>query len=167
MIKMNMINKFFTLVVAIVFLVSCGSEPKQATETAPVEEVKEKPLEVFDIRAVGNTMAEMKYDVENITVKEGSRIKINLINEGVDIAMQHNILFVNFGKRKDLAAKAVQAGGDKNYIPEDPNLIAASSMAQPGETVVLEFDAPKKGNYEFFCSYPGHSQMMRGYLFVK
>ncbi len=164
---MNMINKFFTLVVAIVFLASCGSEPKQATETAPVEEVKEKPLEVFDIRAVGNTMAEMKYDVENITVKEGSRIKINLINEGVDIAMQHNILFVNFGKRKDLAAKAVQAGGDKNYIPEDPNLIAASSMAQPGETVVLEFDAPKKGNYEFFCSYPGHSQMMRGYLFVK
>ena len=164
---MNMINKFFTLVVAIVFLASCGSEPKQATETAPVEEVKEKPLEVFDIRAVGNTMTEMKYDVENITVKEGSRIKINLINEGVDIAMQHNILFVNFGKRKDLAAKAVQAGGDKNYIPEDPNLIAASSMAQPGETVVLEFDAPKKGNYEFFCSYPGHSQMMRGYLFVK
>ena len=164
---MNMINKFFTLAVTIVFLASCGSEPKQATETAPVEEVKEKPLEVFDIRAVGNTMAEMKYDVENITVKEGSRIKINLINEGVDIAMQHNILFVNFGKRKDLAAKAVQAGGDKNYIPEDPNLIAASSMAQPGETVVLEFDAPKKGNYEFFCSYPGHSQMMRGYLFVK
>ena len=162
-----MINKFFTLVVAIVFLASCGSEPKQVTETAPVEEVKEKPLEVFDIRAVGNTMAEMKYDVENITVKEGSRIKINLINEGVDIAMQHNILFVNFGKRKDLAAKAVQAGGDKNYIPVDPNLIAASSMAQPGETVVLEFDAPKKGNYEFFCSYPGHSQMMRGYLFVK
>ena len=164
---MNMINKFFTLVVAIVFLASCGSEPKQATETAPVEEVKEKPLEVFDIRAVGNTMAEMKYDVENITVKEGSRIKVNLINEGVDIAMQHNILFVNFGKRKDLAAKAVQAGGDKNYIPEDPNLIAASSMAQPGETVVLEFDAPKKGNYEFFCSYPGHSSKMRGYFFVK
>ena len=65
------------------------------------------------------------------------------------------------------AAKAVQAGGDKNYVPEDPNLIAASDMAQPGETVVLEFDAPKKGNYEFFCSYPGHSQMMRGYLFVK
>ena len=45
-------------------------------------------------------MAEMKYDVENITVKEGSRIKVNLINEGVDIAMQHNILFVNFGKEK-------------------------------------------------------------------
>ena len=164
---MKMINNIFTLVVAIFFLASCGSEPKQTSEPTQAEEIKEKPLEEFTIRAVGNTMAEMKYDVENITVKEGSKVKITLINEGIDVAMQHNILFVNFGKRKDLAAKAVQAGGDKNYIPQDPNLIAASDMAMPGETVVLEFDAPKKGNYEFFCSYPGHSMMMRGYLFVK
>ena len=164
---MKMINNIFTLVVAIFFLASCGSDHKQTSEPTQAEEIKEKPLEEFTIRAVGNTMAEMKYDVENITVKEGSKVKITLINEGIDVAMQHNILFVNFGKRKDLAAKAVQAGGDKNYIPQDPNLIAASDMAKPGETVVLEFDAPKKGNYEFFCSYPGHSMMMRGYLFVK
>ena len=164
---MKMINNIFTLFVALLFLASCGSEPKQTSEPTQAEEIKEKPLEEFTIRAVGNTMAEMKYDVENITVKEGSKVKITLINEGIDVAMQHNILFVNFGKRKDLAAKAVQAGADKNYIPQDPNLIAASDMAMPGETVVLEFDAPKKGNYEFFCSYPGHSMMMRGYLFVK
>ena len=162
-----MINNIFTLVVALFFLGSCVSEPKQTSEPTQAEEIKEKPLEEFTIRAVGNTMAEMKYDVENITVKEGSKVKITLINEGIDVAMQHNILFVNFGKRKDIAAKAVQAGADKNYIPQDPNLIAASDMAKPGETVVLEFDAPKKGNYEFFCSYPGHSMMMRGYLFVK
>jgi azurin len=164
---MNKINKFFTLAISLFLLVSCGSDPKQTSESSQVEEVKEKTLVEFNIRAVGNTMAEMKYDVENITVKEGSRVKITLVNEGIDVAMQHNILFVNFGKRKDVAAKAVQAGGDKNYIPEDPNLIAASDMAKPGQTVTLEFDAPKKGNYEFFCSYPGHSQMMRGYLFVK
>ena len=164
---MNKINKVVSLVVSLFLLVSCGSEPKQSSESSQIEDVKEKTLVEFNIRAVGNTMAEMKYDVENITVKEGSRIKITLVNEGIDVAMQHNILFVNFGKRKDVAAKAVQAGGDKNYIPEDPNLIAASDMAKPGQTVTLKFDAPKKGNYEFFCSYPGHSQMMRGYLFVK
>ena len=32
--------------------------------------------------------------------------------------------------------------------------------ANPGETVTLEFKAPA-GNYEFFCSYPGHSGKMR------
>ena len=164
---MNKINKFFTLAISLFLLVSCGSGSDSGSGSSQIEEVKEKTLVEFNIRAVGNTMAEMKYDVENITVKEGSRIKITLVNEGIDVAMQHNILFVNFGKRKDVAAKAVQAGGDKNYIPEDPNLIAASDMAKPGQTVTLEFDAPKKGNYEFFCSYPGHSSKMRGYFFVK
>ena len=164
---MKMIKNIFIVSMSIFFLASCGSDSKQANEAAVVEEVKEKPVVEFNIRAVGHTMAEMKYDVENITAQEGTRIKINLINEGIDMAMQHNILFVNFGKRKDVAAKSLQAGADKSYIPEDPNLIAASEMAMPGQTVVLEFDAPKKGNYEFFCSYPGHSQAMRGYLFVK
>jgi len=164
---MKMIKNIFTLSFVLIFLASCGSDPGTGNGQTQPEVVVEKPLAEFNIRAIGNTMAEMKYDVENITVKEGSRIKITLVNEGIDVAMQHNILFVNFGKRKDVAAKAVQAGGDKNYIPEDPNLIAASDMAKPGQTVSLEFDAPKKGNYEFFCSYPGHSQMMRGYLFVK
>ena len=126
-----------------------------------------KKVEEFDVRAIGNTMAEMKYDIENITVKEGVKIKINLINEGIDQAMLHNILFVNFGKRKDVAAAAVTAGNDKAFVPDHPELIAASSLAKPGETVTFEFDAPKKGNYEYFCSYPGHSQIMRGYLFVK
>ena len=126
-----------------------------------------KKVEEFDVRAIGNTMAEMKYDIENITVKEGVKIKINLINEGIDQAMLHNILFVNFGKRKDVAAAAVTAGNDKAFVPDHPELIAASALAKPGETVTFEFDAPKKGNYEYFCSYPGHSQIMRGYLFVK
>ena len=162
-----MIKQLFTFIIGLVLFCSCGSEPKESIEASNSEVIQQKPLEEFNIRALGNTMMDMEYDVTNITVKEGSRIRINLINEGVDIAMQHNILFVNFGKRKDVAAKSLKAGGDKNYIPEDPNLIAASDMAKPGETVVLEFDAPKKGNYEFFCSYPGHSQKMRGYLFVK
>ena len=121
----------------------------------------------FNISAVGNTMQDMKYDIENITVKEDSWVRITLKNEGVDAAMLHNILFVNFGKRKDLAVKATEAGSAKEFIPEDENLIAASKLAKPGETVVLEFQAPKKGNYEFFCSYPGHAMMMRGYFFVK
>tara|TARA_B110000211_G_scaffold65591_1_gene75565 strand:- start:1214 stop:1396 length:183 start_codon:yes stop_codon:yes gene_type:complete len=26
---------------------------------------------------------------------------------------------------------------------------------------------PKKGNYEYLCTYPGHAEIMRGYFFVK
>jgi len=47
------------------------------------------------------------------------------------------------------------------------DVIAASDLAMPGETVVLEFKAPSKGNYEYLCTYPGHGEIMRGYFFVK
>ena len=164
---MNLIKNFLALFIAVTLLASCGSETAKVNVEPKVEEIVEKKVEEFDVRAIGNTMAEMKYDIENITVKEGVKIKINLINEGIDQAMLHNILFVNFGKRKDVAAAAVTAGNDKAFVPDHPELIAASSLAKPGETVTFEFDAPKKGNYEYFCSYPGHSQIMRGYLFVK
>ena len=164
---MNLIKNFLGLFIAVTLLASCGSEPAKETVEPKAEEIVGKKVEEFDVRAIGNTMAEMKYDIENITVKEGVKIKINLINEGIDQAMLHNILFVNFGKRKDVAAAAVKAGNDKAFVPDHPELIAASSLAKPGETVTFEFDAPKKGNYEYFCSYPGHSQIMRGYLFVK
>ena len=40
-------------------------------------------------------------------------------------------------------------------------------MAMPGETVVLEFDAPKKEIMNSFVATQEHAMMMRGYLFVK
>ena len=63
--------------------------------------------------------------------------------------------------------EAIQSGMSSKYIPNNSNVIAGSDLANPGETIILEFDAPKKGNYEFLCTYPGHSEMMRGYFFVK
>ena len=132
-----------------------------------VEETTEKYWNEFTIGAIGNTMSEMKFDIENITVDEGSWIRITLVNEGVDIAMQHNIVFIKYGTRKEIAMKAIDAGPNMKYVPNNDNVIAASDLAMPGETVVLEFKAPAKGNYEYLCTYPGHSEIMRGYLIVK
>ena len=164
---MKLINQSIVVIIGLLFIVACGSETNQKTEENVVESSEEIVWQEFNISAVGNTMQDMKYDIENITVKEDSWVRITLKNEGVDAAMLHNILFVNFGKRKDVALKATEAGNAKAFIPEHKDLIAASKLAKPGETVVLEFQAPKKGNYEFFCSYPGHAMMMRGYFFVK
>lgn len=164
---MKILNQFTIALFSVILLSSCGSEsPKKEVETK-AEVLAEKVWEEIEVIAIGNTMMEMKYSVENITVQEGSWVRIILKNEGVDAAMVHNILFVNFGKRKDVALKANEAGPDADFIPIHSELIAASGLALPGETVTLEFEAPKKGNYEFFCSYPGHADMMKGYLFVK
>ena len=156
------------LLVSTTLFISCGSsETKVEKPVNNVKQVTEKVWEEFTIEALGNTMMDMQYSLKNISVKAGSWVRINLVNKGVDPAMIHNILVVNYNKRAEVATAAIEAGPELDYIPKSNDVIAGSKQANPGETVTLEFKAPSKGNYEFFCSYPGHSGKMRGYFFVK
>tara|TARA_B100000900_G_C20547174_1_gene703072 strand:+ start:496 stop:987 length:492 start_codon:yes stop_codon:yes gene_type:complete len=155
------------LAVLTTLFISCGSSETKVETENKVKPKTEKVWEEFTIEALGNTMMDMEYNLKNITVSAGSWVRINLVNKGSDPAMIHNILFVNYNKRKELAAAAFEAGPELDYIPKNKDVIAGSKQAKPGETVLLEFEAPAKGNYEFFCSYPGHSSKMRGYFFVK
>ena len=161
------------LILSVTILISCGSSENKSSDVNTndvntIETVeKEKNWEEFTVGAVGNTMSEMKFDKKNITVQAGSWVRINLVNEGVDPAMLHNIVFVKYGTRKDVAKQSIEAGPDLQFVPKSSDVIAYSDLADPGETVVLEFEAPEKGNYEFICTYPGHSEIMRGYFFVK
>ena len=161
------------LILSVTILISCGSSENNSTDVNKndvniIETVEnEKNWEEFTVGAVGNTMSEMKFDKKNITVQAGSWVRIKLVNEGVDPAMLHNIVFVKYGTRKEVAKQSIEAGPDLQFVPKSSDVIAYSDLADPGETVVLEFEAPEKGNYEFICTYPGHSEIMRGYFFVK
>ena len=156
------------LLVCATLFISCGtSETKVSESVNNVKLETEKVWEEFTIEALGNTMMDMQFSLKNISVKAGSWVRINLVNKGLDPAMIHNILIVNYNKRAEIATAAIEAGPELDYIPKSKDVIAGSKQANPGETVTLEFKAPAKGNYEFFCSYPGHSQAMKGYLFVK
>ena len=165
--------KKIALILSVTILVSCGSSENKTSDvntndvnTAETVENK-KNWEEFTVGAIGNTMSEMKFDKKNITVQSGSWVRINLVNEGVDPAMLHNIVFVKYGTRKEVAKQSIEAGPDLQFVPKSSDVIAYSDLAEPGTTVVLEFEAPEKGNYEFICTYPGHSEIMRGYFFVK
>ena len=169
--KMRNSQKLITGII-LTCLFACSGE-KTKTENSEKKEIKtvekavEKKWETFNIGAIGNTMSEMKYDIESITVKEGSWIRINLENKGIDNAMMHNIVFINYGTRKKVASEAIKIWPSQNFVENKKNIIAYSGVSKPGETVTLEFKAPKKGNYEFLCTYPGHAEIMRGYFFVK
>jgi azurin len=169
--KMNNSHKLIAGII-LTCLFACSGEKKnveksEGKEIKIVEKVVEKKWETFNVGAVGNTMSEMKYDVESITVKEGSWIRINLENQGIDNSMMHNIVFINYGTRKMVASEAIKIWPSQNFVVNKKNIIAYSGVAKPGESVVLEFKAPKKGNYEYLCTYPGHAEIMRGYFFVK
>ena len=153
-------------ILSIALLFSCGSSDKPETSMES-NEANASIVNEFTIKAVGNTMQEMAYDTKVLEVKAGSTVKITLVNEGIDASMIHNIVFVKKGTTEEVATACVAAGPDKKFVAENPNIIAASGLANPQQTIVLEFIAPPKGDYEFLCTYPGHSNMMKGWLYVE
>lgn len=113
----------------------------------------------------------MQFDKKELKVKAGAKIKLTLTHSGklAKAAMGHNFVLLKQGT--DVAAfgsKAAQAR-DNEYIPksEEANIIAHTKLVGGGESTTIEFTAPKKGTYEYICSFPGHYALMKGKLIVQ
>ena len=46
-------------------------------------------------------------------------------------------------------------------------MIAHTDLIGGGQVTSIEFDAPDAGTYEFLCSFPGHSGLMKGKFIVE
>ncbi len=153
--------------------VACGggeqptaTEPESteypATEVVEEDAVEDEDAGVVEIqlRTVGETMADMEFSPKQIKVAAGSSVVVILENEAEAAAMIHNFVLVNRGTADEVYPLAIEAGPDNNYVPTDnENIIAYTPMANPGESVKVEFDAPEPGIYQFICTYPGHASM--------
>jgi azurin len=154
-------------------LASCGgnqptAEAPTADTTAKTPAASATPGEAkLTIKVIGNSMADMGYEPTSSTVKAGDKVTLTLINTNTMEGMLHNWVLVKLGSGQEVATAAVAAGMDKNYIPENPNVIAASPLAKPNETVSFEFTAPAAGQYNYICTFPGHFPKMVGKLIVE
>jgi azurin len=113
----------------------------------------------------------MQFDKKELKVKAGAKIKLTLVHSGklAKAAMGHNFVLLKEGT--DVAAfgsKAAQAR-DTEYIPksEAASVIAHTKLVGGGESTTIEFVAPKKGTYDFICSFPGHYAIMKGKFIVQ
>jgi azurin len=65
-----------------------------------------------------------------------------------------------------LANAGMSAGFDRGYLPTgDRRIIAATRIVGGGESATISFSTAglePGGDYSFFCSYPGHTSLMRG-----
>ena len=92
----------------------------------------------------------MKYNKPVITVYPGKKIKLILRNND---DMHHNLAITKRGKGKDLkvAQEAWKLGAEgfaKHWIPDHPDLLFSTKMADPHSSATLYFTAPKKtGKY--------------------
>ena len=134
-------------------------------------EVAVEPLQKADRQIYLKTVRDlMKYDRPFFTVKAGETVEI--IFENVD-AMQHNFLLLQSGSLEKVGAAADLLAADPmgsslQYIPSIPEVIFASDLVDPNETVRLRFTAPEEpGEYPYVCTFPGHWRLMNGVMTVE
>lgn len=144
-----------------ILLFSCNAPQKENSSPKQSNSIIEK----LELKAIGNTMAEMAFDQKELKVRKNSKVILTLVNESSDATMKHNVLIVKKGSSNKVGMAAI-ALKDKNYVPDMPEVIAASDLAQPGETVLMEFNSPDPGEYEFICTFPGHHTKMKGIFVV-
>ncbi|MBX3239180.1 MAG: hypothetical protein KIT80_10390 [Chitinophagaceae bacterium] len=124
---------------------------------------KQGTLTTVSINAVGG----LKYDKVRFQVKPGSKVKLIFANKD---DMPHNLVITEPGARIEVANAASGLGDngvELNYVPKHSKVLWSTALLNPGETTSLIFSAPEKeGIYPYVCTYPGHSLVMFGVMYV-
>ena len=113
------------------------------------------------------TVPGLLYDVTEMTVRAGERVKLIFDNQD---DMPHNFLLVTPGAADKVGETALRMGirgPGKDYVPDMPEVLNYTRLVDPGQTDTIYFTAPTEpGLYEYVCTYPGHYLLMRGVLRV-
>ena len=150
-----------------------SKKEQKAKEKAALASVKRQTTMPTDwsapdkVIAIG-TKPVLKYDVETVEVKAGSKVK--LIFSNLDDDMTHNLVIVEPGTADQIGNLAIKLGikgSQMSYVPNNPKVLYHTALIQPSTSETIYFVAPlKAGNYTYVCTYPGHHTVMQGTLKV-
>lgn len=175
---MKKFSQAIIVILGIGILSACGtSESKSKTseekaqkevkeETKPEEPAKKEVVEIT-IQAIGESMNEIEFVPKSINIPANSRVKLSLENKSSAAGMLHNFVLVELGSGQEIATAGIKAGKENEFVPKDSRVFAYTAVADLGETVSIEFDAPAAGSYHYICTYPGHYPKMIGRLNVQ
>jgi azurin len=116
------------------------------------------------------TATGLQFAQKTLRVKAGEGVALTVENPD---SMPHNWVLVKVGSEEkvgDLANRmvALPDGYARHYVPESSDVICHTRLLEPGKQTTIYFNAPKEpGRYPYFCSFPGHWQIMRGTLIVE
>jgi putative membrane-bound dehydrogenase-like protein len=138
---------------------------KPATlDAAPAETVK--PDIVIKIAVVPN---QLKFDRAEIVVAPGQLVQLTFTNPD---AMPHNFILGAANALPQIGAAAdAMTGPDglaQQYVPGIPEVLFATNLIDPGQSVTVQFRAPSQpGAYPYVCTFPGHWRVMNGLMQVR
>lgn len=111
----------------------------------------------------------MQFNARALQVDAGcAEVQLTLRHVGKQEAhvLGHDWVLARTADVGALASAGIAAGFDKGYLPTgDKRVIAATRIVGGGEVTTITFSTANLaagGDYSFFCSYPGHTSMMRG-----
>ena len=142
-----------------------------APAAAPAATTGSKPATVADCATTLESNDMMQYNADSITVPAScTQFTINLKHVGKLAAnvMGHNVVIA---KEADMAGIAADGAADTvNHVKAgDARAIAFTPLIGGGATTRTTFPGKKLvagTDYSFFCSFPGHSALMKGKLIV-
>lgn len=113
----------------------------------------------------------MQFDKASITVPQSCKqftVKLKHSGKLPKNAMGHNWVLSKTSDMQGVASDGIAAGLDKSYVKAgDTRVIAHTKVIGGGESDTISF-APSKlkagESYTYFCSFPGHSAIMKGVL---
>lgn len=118
---------------------------------------------------IGTLQAQMKYDTAEFTVPPSARVRLVLSNSD---DLPHNLVVCTASGVGMAVAQAAwelaENGFEKQWIPDDARVLAATGMIDPKAKGSVLFDAPEaEGRYDYVCTYPGHAVLMKGVMIVR
>jgi azurin len=161
------------------------TEPHPAADAAPAVTAAPTPAAAMPgsdkpAAVVANCATEiegtdaMQFNVGSIVVPAScTEFKITLKHTGTMpvAAMGHNVVITKAADMQAVAAEGMGAGAAAAYVKAgDARVIAHTRLIGGGETTSVSFPVSKikdGGPYEFFCSFPGHSALMKGTIAVE
>ena len=93
-----------------------------------------------------------------LTLKHSGQQPVNVIG--------HNWVLTKSSDVNAVVTGGLNAGRANNYqTPNDPRVLAATPLVGGGQSTTIRFSTEHLqpgGDYSFFCTYPGHSVLMKG-----
>lgn len=113
--------------------------------------------------------ATMAFNVKEIAVpKTCKEITLNLKNTGTmaKAVMGHNVVITKTSDMQAVNNDGMAAGLANNYVKKnDPKVIGHTAVIGGGESTSTKIklaNLKPSESYSFFCSFPGHSGIMKG-----
>lgn len=115
----------------------------------------------------------MQYNIGNIDISKKCKefvITLKHVGKLPKAAMGHNLVVTKAADMAGVGSDGMMAGVPNDYIKvKDARLIAQTKLIGGGQSSMAKITVSglsDKENYVFFCTFPGHSSVMKGTIKV-